>query len=96
MQLLYNIAKQVVFENTFHYYNLTKSCALNYGKIFIKRKRQYNYKIPAKLLCNSKFQEITKSYIKKSSQIFSALIQVNTVDLQMEIFWNYSIKFKVV
>ena len=31
----------------------------NLSKIFIKRKRPYQYKFPAKPLHNSKFQEIT-------------------------------------
>ena len=35
-----------------------KSCTQNFSKLFIKRKRQYQYKIPAKPFPNSKFREI--------------------------------------
>ena len=52
------------FSNNILYYNLIKSCTKNLSKIFIKRKRQYQYKIAAKPLRNSKFQEITYSYKK--------------------------------
>ena len=37
--------------------------------MIIIRKRQYQYKIPANLLRNSKFQEITYSYKKIKSKI---------------------------
>ena len=39
--------------------DLLKSRTQNFSKVFIKRKSQYQYKIPAKALCNSNFQENT-------------------------------------